>query len=60
MSAGILIAMPIVMCIVISAVNPNYLDPLFTEQLGIMMLIGAGLLMLTGIVIIKKMLEIDI
>ncbi len=60
MSAGILIAMPIVMCIVISAVNPNYLDPLFTEKLGIMMLMGAGLLMLVGILIIKKMLEIDI
>jgi len=60
MSAGILIAMPIVMSIVISAVNPNYLDPLFTEKLGIMMLMGAGLLMLTGILIIKKMLEIDI
>jgi len=60
MSAGILIAMPIVMSIVISVVNPNYLDPLFHERLGIMMLMGAGMLMLAGIVIIKKMLEIDI
>ncbi len=60
MSAGVLIAMPIVMALIISAVNPGYLDPLFSDRMGIMMLIGAGLLMLSGIVIIKKMLDIDI
>ena len=51
MSAGILIAMPIVMCIAISAVNPHYLDPLFSERLGIMMLMGAG--MLTGSILMS-------
>jgi tight adherence protein B len=60
MSAGILVAMPVVMAIIISLINPGYLDPLFTERLGIMMLIGAGLLMMTGIIIIKQMLDIDI
>lgn len=60
MSASILVAMPVVMAIIISLINPGYLDPLFTERLGIMMLIGAGLLMVTGIVIIKQMLDIDI
>jgi len=60
MSASILVAMPIVMAVVISIINPGYLDPLFTEKLGIMMLLGAGLLMLSGMVIIKKMLDIDI
>jgi len=60
MSAGILVAMPIIMAVIISVVNPGYLDPLFEERLGIMMLIGAGLLMVTGMVIIKKLLDIDI
>ncbi len=60
MSAGILVAMPIIMAVIISVVNPGYLDPLFEEKLGIMMLIGAGLLMVTGMVIIKKLLDIDI
>ena len=60
MSAGILVAMPIVMALLISAINPGYLDPLFQERLGLMMLGGAGLLMLTGMLIIKKMLDIDI
>ena len=60
MSASVLIAMPVIMAVVISVINPGYLDPLFHEPQGIMMLIGAGFLMLTGIIIIKKMLDIDI
>ncbi|MGD9497252.1 MAG: type II secretion system F family protein, partial [Armatimonadota bacterium] len=60
LSAGILVAMPVVMAILISVINPGYLNPLFEQQAGIMMLVGAGLLMVTGMVIIKKMLEIDI
>jgi len=60
MSAAILVAMPIVIALVISAVSPGYLDPLFTERLGLMLLAAAGGLMLTGILIIKKMLDIDI
>lgn len=60
MSAGVLIAMPIVMGVAISVINPGYLEPLFTEKLGLMMLGGAGLLMVTGIVIIRKLLDIDI
>ncbi len=60
MSAGILVAMPIVMALLISAVSPGYLDPLFEERLGIMMLMAAGGLMLMGVLIIKKLLDIDI
>ncbi|MFO8081669.1 MAG: type II secretion system F family protein [Armatimonadota bacterium] len=60
LSAAILIAMPIVIALAISAINPGYLDPLFTERLGLMMLGAAGGLMLTGVLIIKKMLDIDI
>lgn len=60
MSASILVAMPIVMAVVVSVINPGYIDPLFHEPLGIMMLIGGGMLMLLGIIVIKKMLDIDI
>jgi tight adherence protein B len=60
MSAAILVAMPIVMALIISAVSPGYLNPLFEERLGLMMLMGAGGLMMMGIIIIKKMLDIDI
>ncbi|MGD9498555.1 MAG: type II secretion system F family protein, partial [Armatimonadota bacterium] len=50
MSAGILVAMPVVMAILISVINPGYLNPLFEQQAGIRMLVGAGLLMVTGMV----------
>ncbi len=60
MSASILVAMPIVMAVLISIINPGYLDPLFKERIGLMMLLGAALLMISGIVIIRKMLDIDI
>lgn len=60
MSASILVAMPIVMAVVISLINPGYLEPLFHERLGLMMLMAAGLLMVTGVIIIKKLLDIDI
>lgn len=60
MSASILVAMPIAMAVIISVINPGYLEPLFHERLGLMMLMAAGLLMITGIIIIKKLLDIDI
>ena len=60
MSASILVAMPIVMAVAISVINPGYLEPLFHEKLGMMMLMAAGLLMVTGVIIIKKLLDIDI
>jgi len=60
LSAGVLVAMPIIMALVISTVSPGYLNPLFEEKIGIMMLMGAGGLMLLGVLIIKKLLDIDI
>jgi tight adherence protein B len=60
MSAGILVAMPIVMALIISAVSPGYLNPLFEQRLGLMLLMIAGGLMLAGVLIIRKMLDIDI
>ena len=60
MSASVLVAMPVVMAIVISVINPGYLEPLFTTKLGLTLLLGAGMLMIGGMVIIKKLLDIDI
>ena len=60
LSAAILVAMPFGMMLLLSIVNPNYLQPLFHERAGIMMLIGVGLLMVSGLVIIRKLLDIAI
>ncbi len=60
MSAGILLALPFGIAFVMSVTNPGYMDPLFTEKLGhILLLIGCGLMGL-GAIIIKKLVTIDI
>ncbi|MGE5530785.1 MAG: type II secretion system F family protein [Bacteroidota bacterium] len=60
MSAGILGGMPFAMAFLINVVSPGYMAPLFTSTFGLILLGAAGGMMLTGILIIKKMLEIDI
>jgi len=60
MSAGILLAMPFGVAILISIVSPAYLAPLFAKPLGWAMLGGGALLMLLGTITIKKMMDIDV
>ncbi len=60
MSAGILLALPFGIAFMMNITNPGYMDPLFTERLGtILLLIGGGLMGL-GAIIIKKLVTIDI
>jgi tight adherence protein B len=40
-------------------VNPKYVMPLFEDELGHIMLIGSGLWMLTGILVMRKMINFD-
>jgi tight adherence protein B len=60
MSAGVLLAMPFGIAIIINIVNPPYLTPLFTSPLGLAMTLVAGLLMGMGAMVIRRMVEIDI
>jgi len=60
LSAGILLALPPGIAFVLGITNPHYMDPLFTERLGnILLLIGGGLMGL-GAIVIKKLVTIDI
>jgi tight adherence protein B len=59
LSAGILVAMPFGIGIIISIVSKEYLRPLYTTSLGLMLLgVGATLLLVGGL-ILKKMITID-
>ncbi len=60
LSAVILGGLPIGLGLFIHMLNPEYLQPLTTERLGIGMLIGAGSLMIFGLLIIKNMLNVDV
>lgn len=59
-SAGILIALPIVMFIYIYFANYEYVSLLWTEKIGLYMLMGAGILQLIGAYVIKRIVSIEI
>lgn len=58
-SAAIIGSLPIVVAAILQVTSPTYLDPMFEERLGNVMLIGAGLWMLTGVFVMRKMIRFD-
>ncbi len=59
-SAVVISVMPIAIAVVIGFLNPQYIRTLFTTQMGIMMLIGAVILDVLGIIALKKIVNIEI
>ena len=60
MSAVILILLPFIIAGFLQLTNPTFLVPLFTETIGQFMLGGAGIMMLIGILVMKKMIKIEV
>jgi len=60
LSAGILLGMPFAIGIMVSILNPGYMKPLFTTPLGLMLIAAGMFLMLTGAIIINRLIQIDI
>ena len=58
-SAMIIGSLPIAVTLILHLASPTYLDPLFDERLGNMMLIGGALWMLTGVFIMQKMIKFN-
>ena len=59
LSGWVLVAIPIILFIVISRLNPTYMSFLWVEKLGHIFLAGAVTLMLIGGIVIKRMLVLD-
>jgi tight adherence protein B len=59
-SAAIIGALPFVIMGGLTVLNPTYLNPLFYTSVGNMLLIGCGLWMLTGVLVIRKMINFQI
>lgn len=59
-SAAILAAMPFFVSGMVYLSAPEYLEPLYTNQTGQFMLIGAGIWMLIGIFVMKNMIAIKV
>jgi tight adherence protein B len=58
-SASIIGALPIAVMSLVWLTSPNYIDLLFTEPLGRIMLGSCAGWMLTGILVMRKMINFD-
>jgi tight adherence protein B len=56
-SASIIGSLPPGVATLIYMTTPNYIDPLFTMDIGRLMLVACGLWMATGIAVMKKMIS---
>lgn len=59
-SAIILMSLPFGMAVIFYFINPEYLMPLFTDPMGQTMLAGAGIMMIFGGIVMKKMIAIKV
>jgi tight adherence protein B len=60
LSAFILILLPLLIAGWMQFSNPKYLAPLLTDPIGKFLLIGAGIMMVIGIFVMKKMVTIEV
>jgi len=60
LSRWVVTALPLVLLLVISVVNPQYVKPLFTETLGLFLLATAGVMMLIGSLVIGKIVNFKV
>lgn len=59
LSGIILLVIPFVLAGLITVINPGYLSVLFTDPIGKMLVAGAAVMQLIGIIIIRQILKID-
>jgi tight adherence protein B len=60
LSAFILVALPFGIAGWMWFSNPKYLDPLLTDPIGKIMIIGAAIMMVFGIIVMKKIVAIEV
>ena len=60
LTGWILCLLPISMFFILTAINPNYTAPLVKEPVGQHMLIAGAVLMLLGVLVIRKIIQIKV
>ena len=60
LSAIILIALPFVIAIALYVLNPSYVKTLFTDPMGRVLIALALLMMIIGILVMKRMITIKV
>ena len=56
----VLLALPAVLMIVLSFINPDHMNLLFRERMGLYMLMGAGVMQIIGYLWIKQVIKIEV
>jgi tight adherence protein B len=56
----VLLALPAVLCVALSFINPDHMNMLFRERMGQMMLLGAIVMQITGFLWIKQVIKIEV
>ncbi len=60
LSRWVVTALPLALLLAISIANPDYVDPLYTTGLGVFMLLLAGVMMLSGSLVIGKIVNFKV
>jgi tight adherence protein B len=58
-SAMIIGALPFFIAATLAVLNPEYLMPLWETRIGNILLVGSGIWMLTGVMVMRKMINFD-
>jgi tight adherence protein B len=53
-------SLPIAMALGMSAISPGYLDPMVKESAGLIMIVGAGVSVIVGWLVIRKVVDIKV
>jgi tight adherence protein B len=56
----IVTALPVAMVVILSIVKPDYMDPMLANIGGIIALVAAALMVVTGAFVIRKIVDIDV
>lgn len=59
-SAYIITALPVIISVIISVINPEYMSTLWTTLCGWIMLSVAGIMLVIGFLIIRKIVDIEV
>ena len=60
MSGVVLGGLPFALTGFLQLVSPGYLAPLFSDTIGQVAIVGAGVLMIIGFVVIRKIVNIEL
>jgi tight adherence protein B len=60
LTAGILVALPPIMAVLMASLNPNYMKPLWTDAWGPYMLVAAGTMQVLGSLLLWKITNIEV